>query len=84
MTMSIKQRQFEGIVVSDKMTKTVVVRVDRIAMHPKYSKQYTVSKRYKAHDELGQYHIGDRVTIVAARPMSATKRWNVVPKKQTS
>lgn len=80
----VQHRQLEGIVVTDKMMKTIVVRVDHIATHPKYSKQYVVSKKYKVHDEHGHYHVGDRVTIIAARPMSATKRWAVVPKKDQS
>lgn len=84
MDTAIKHRKLEGIVVADKMMKTVVVRVDRIAVHPVYGKQYVVSKKYKAHDEFGQYHVGDTVTIVATRPMSATKRWAVVPKPKTA
>lgn len=84
MTTATKHRQLHGIVVSDKMTKTVVVRVDRISVHRKYGKQYTVSQRYKAHDELEQYHVGDPVTIIATRPMSASKRWRVAPKTAKS
>lgn len=73
-----KHRKLEGIVVSDKMMKTVVVRVDRISTHPKYHKQYVTSKKYKAHDATGQYHVGDRVVIVASRPLSGSKRWKVL------
>lgn len=75
-----RRRRLHGIVVSDKMTKTVVVRVDRTKLHFKYRKRYTVSKKYKAHDEASEYHVGDRVTIEETRPMSADKRWRVVSK----
>lgn len=75
-----KRRQLIGTVVSDKMTKTVVVRVDRTETHPKYGKQYTVSQRFTAHDAQGQYHTGDRVVIEETRPLSATKRWRVLSK----
>ena len=76
-TSTIQHRKLEGIVTSDKMMKTVVVRVDRVKTHKKYGKQYTVSKKYKAHDAKGEYHTGDKVVIVATRPMSAGKRWKV-------
>ena len=71
-------RTLSGVVVSDKMTKTIVVRVDNVKVHPKYGKKYTVSKRYKVHDELGSYHLGDKVNFVACRPISKDKRWRVV------
>lgn len=74
------RRQLIGIVVSDKMAKTVIVRVDRTVSHPKYHKQFTVSRRFSAHDEQRQYHLGDRVVIEETRPLSATKRWRVVTK----
>ena len=80
MPTTAKRRQLIGIVVSDKMTKTVVVRVDRTGSHPKYHKQFTVSQRFPAHDEKRQYHLGDRVVIEETRPLSATKRWRVVKK----
>lgn len=73
-------RTLTGTVVSDKMTKTVVVKVSRLKMHPKYKKQYVVSERYKAHDESGQYHVGDRVVIRETRPLSKEKRWEVIEK----
>lgn len=66
--------------VSDKMQKTVVVRIDRMVMHPKYHKQYRVSKRFKAHDETGAFKNGDFVIIEESRPMSADKRWRIVSK----
>jgi small subunit ribosomal protein S17 len=77
-------RTLTGIVVSDKMTKTVVVEVSRLKMHPKYKKQYNVSARYKAHDEQRQYHVGDRVVIREVRPLSKDKRWTVVEKVSSS
>ena len=73
-------RTLTGTIVSDKMQKTVVVEVTRLKMHPLYKKQYKVTTRYKAHDEKGEYHTGDRVVISETRPLSKTKRW-VVQKK---
>ena len=78
MTDQVKHRRLRGIVVSEKMAQTVIVRVDRIATHPKYGKQYTVSRRFAAHDPAGAYHVGDQVWIEATRPLSATKRWRVI------
>ncbi len=75
-----RRRQLIGTVVSDKMTKTVVVKIQRTVSHPKYGKQYAVSKRFAAHDEQGQYHVGDEVVIEETRPLSATKRWRVIRK----
>ncbi len=72
------KRTFKGTVVSDKMQKTIVVRVDSMKVHPKYKKRYTVSKRFKVHDEKGQFHIGDVVSFVETRPLSRDKRWGVV------
>ena len=74
------RRQLIGTVMSDKMTKTVVVRVTRIVTHPKYHKQFTLSQRFKAHDEASAYHPGDRVVIEETRPLSAGKRWRVIKK----
>ena len=71
-------RLFEGTVVRDAMNKTIVVRVDRIVVHPKYKKRYRVSKRYKVHDEKNTYKIGDRVQFVECRPLSKEKRWRVL------
>ena len=76
----INQRQFTGIVVSNKMAKTVVVKVDRVKIHPKYHKRYTVSKRYKAHDEKNEYRVGDKIVIIECRPLSREKRWRVIGK----
>lgn len=74
------KRKLTGIVVSDKMEKTLVVKVERIKMHPKYRKRYRVSKKYKAHLEKGEYKAGDRVVIEECRPISKEKRWRVLNK----
>ncbi|MBI2627687.1 30S ribosomal protein S17 [Candidatus Nomurabacteria bacterium] len=68
----------KGVVVSDKMDKTVVVNVSRLVKHPLYGKFYKVSKRYKAHDEENKYKIGDKVEIVETRPISKDKRFKVI------
>lgn len=73
-------KTLKGTVVSDKMDKTVVVRVNRYIKHPKYKKYITRSKRYKAHDGENQYHIGDTVFIQEVRPISKDKHFTVVSK----
>lgn len=73
-----KKRQLQGVVVSDKMGKTVVVKVARVKEHPKYRKQYHTSKNYKAHDENNEYHMGDNVLIEETKPLSRDKHWRVV------
>jgi small subunit ribosomal protein S17 len=80
MNSTSKKQQLIGIVVSDKMTKTVVVKVDSRKRHPKYKKAYTVSRKYKAHDENGEYHVGDKVVIESIRPMSKEKKFKVLSK----
>ncbi len=72
-----KRAEKVGIVFSDKMTKTVVVRVDRMVKHPLYHKYMKRRKKFMAHDELGAAE-GDKVRIVETRPLSARKRWRVV------
>jgi len=72
-----KRAERVGIVASDKMTKTVTVRVDRLVKHPTYRKYVKRRKKFMAHDELGA-KAGDRVRIVETRPLSARKRWRVV------
>jgi small subunit ribosomal protein S17 len=67
-----------GTVVSDKMNKTVVVAVERRYAHPLYGKQVTRTKKYHAHDENNEFHIGDTVRIMETRPLSKLKRWRVV------
>ncbi len=68
----------KGIVVSDKMDKTVVVSVSRFVKHPLYGKFYKVSKKYKAHDSNNEFKIGDKVEIIETRPISKDKRFKVV------
>ena len=72
-----KRAEKIGVVASDKMTKTVVVRVDRLIKHPIYRKYVRKRKKFMAHDEMGA-KIGDKVRIVETRPTSARKRWRVV------
>ncbi len=72
------QRKFKGVVVSDKMDKTIVVRVDRVRTQKKYGKRYTVSNRYKVHDETNKHKQNDIVEFVECRPMSKDKRWRVL------
>ncbi len=69
-----------GVVVSDKMDKTIVVSVSRFIKHPKYGKFYKVSKKYKAHDEDNKYKEGDKVEIVESKPISKDKKFRVVNK----
>ncbi len=71
-------KSIKGVVVSDKMNKTVVVSVSRFVKHPLYGKFYKVSKKYKAHDEENKYKIGDKVEIVETRPISKDKRFRVI------
>ncbi|MBP5977141.1 MAG: 30S ribosomal protein S17 [Brasilonema octagenarum HA4186-MV1] len=73
--MAVKERV--GLVVSDKMQKTVVVAIENRAPHPKYGKIVVKTQRYKVHDEENQCKIGDRVRIQETRPLSKTKRWKV-------
>jgi small subunit ribosomal protein S17 len=67
-----------GIVVSDAMDKTVVVRISTAFRHPMYGKIVRRSSKFKAHDEAGEAHVGDRVRIMETRPLSKTKRWRVI------
>lgn len=68
----------KGVVVSDKMDKTVVVSVSRFVKHPLYGKFYKVSKKYKAHDEGNIYKTGDKVEIIETRPISKDKHFSVL------
>ena len=68
----------EGLVVSDKMTKTVVVAVEDRVQHPLYGKTIRRTKKIKAHDEASACGVGDRVLLMETRPLSATKRWRLV------
>lgn len=73
-----KLRIFSGVVTSAKMDKTVVVRVAALKKHPKYHKQYLVSRKYKVHDEKKRYKEGDKVNFAECRPLSKEKRWRVL------
>jgi small subunit ribosomal protein S17 len=68
----------EGVVVSNKMTKTVVVKVHRQVVHPKYGRTMRTSNRFAVHDEKSECNVGDVVRIMETRPLSKTKRWRVV------
>ena len=72
-----KRKVREGLVVSDKMAKTIVVAVETRKVHPLYKKAVTVTKKYKVHDENSVCKIGDKVRIVETRPLSKEKRWRV-------
>lgn len=74
------QRVYQGEVVSAKMNKTIVVKVDRTKVNEKYNKQFRASTKFHVHDEKGEYKVGDIVRFVETRPLSKTKRWRVVEK----
>lgn len=75
------KKQLRGIIVSDKMEKTVVVRVERLKEYPKYKRKYKVHKKYLAHlPDKSHYKVGDEVIIEECRPLSKRKRWRVVKK----
>lgn len=76
--MNENKREIIGIVVSDKAEKTVTVKVETYKMNPIYKKRVKYSKKYAAHDENNIAHVGDKVRLVATRPMSKTKRYEVV------
>ncbi|NLT97755.1 MAG: 30S ribosomal protein S17 [Christensenellaceae bacterium] len=67
-----------GVVVSDKMDKTIVVKIERKAKHPLYGKTVKITKKYKAHDEENVAKVGDKVLITETRPLSRDKRWRLV------
>ena len=73
-----RRKVFHGVVVSDKMDKTIVVLVEDRVKHPLYGKVMTKSSRIKAHDEENSAGIGDRVRVMETRPLSAQKRWRLV------
>ncbi|BCR80454.1 30S ribosomal protein S17 [Arachnia rubra] len=73
-----RRKVFQGVVVSDKMDKTIVVLVEDRVKHPLYGKVMTKSSRIKAHDEENSAGIGDRVRVMETRPLSAQKRWRLV------
>lgn len=71
------RKERKGVVISNRMQKTVVVAVERMVMHPKYKKYIRLRNKMKAHDEGNQCQIGDRVLITETRPLSRDKRWRV-------
>jgi small subunit ribosomal protein S17 len=73
-----KRKTKAGRVVSDKMDKTIVVSVERLARHPLYKRVIRLTTKFKAHDETNEAHVGDTVLIEESRPLSATKRWRLV------
>ncbi len=75
---SIKVKK--GVVVSDKMDKTVVVKIDRVKTHPIYKKKFVMSQKFKAHDEKNEYKAGNIVEITETRPISGDKKFKVVRK----
>jgi small subunit ribosomal protein S17 len=82
-----KRKVREGLVVSNKMDKTVVVAVETRKVHPLYKKAIKVTKKYKAHDENNNCKIGDKVKIIETRPLSREKRWRVteiMPKREVA
>jgi len=75
------KKQLRGKIISNKMTKTVVVMVDRIKEHPKYRRRFRVYKNYKAHvDDQNNYKVGDLVIIEETRPISKDKKWKLIKK----
>jgi small subunit ribosomal protein S17 len=72
-----ERKSREGVVVSDAMQKTRVVKIERVYRHPKYQRVIRMSKKLKAHDEGNESHVGDRVLIEETRPMSKEKRWRI-------
>jgi len=73
-------KRFNGVAVSDKNDKTIIVKVETVKIHPKYKKRYVVSRRYKVHDENNECKVGDKVTFIECRPLSRDKRWRIVKK----
>ena len=80
-TTTKNRKKIDGVVVSDKMDKTVVVDAQRFVKHKKYGKFYKIDKKYKAHDENNEYKVGDKVTIEETRPISKDKNFKVLKKR---
>ena len=78
------KRVLNGVVVSDKSDKTVVVKVERRFTHPLFKKVVRRSKKYKAHDEKNEFKVGEKVWIEECAPISRHKRWTVLPREQAS
>ncbi|MCX6813303.1 MAG: 30S ribosomal protein S17 [Candidatus Azambacteria bacterium] len=75
-----KSKTLKGVVISDKMDKTVVVKVEEYKKHPRYNHFYRSSKKYKAHDEEGKFHTDDKVIIKEVKPISKDKHFVVIKK----
>lgn len=75
---SKKLRSTKGIVVSDKMDKTIVVAVNTLKKHPKYHKRYLSTKKYKVHDSKNKFKVGDEVEFVSTKPISKDKKWRAI------
>jgi small subunit ribosomal protein S17 len=71
------KRTIKGVVISNKMDKTIVVRAERLVKHAVFRKYVRSYQTYKAHDELNRCHVGDKVIIVESRPLSSDKRWRM-------
>jgi len=71
------KRKFQGKVVSDKMNKTIIVKVERVKVHPKYKKRYKVHKKFKVHDENNEAKVGQEVFFEETKPLSGSKRWKL-------
>ncbi len=74
------KRQLTGIIISNKMQKTAVVKVERIKEHPRYRRRCKTHKKYKVRDERGEFKVGDKVVIEEGKPVSKDKRWRVIKK----
>lgn len=72
-----KRKTLVGVVTGGKMEKTVIVMVNRLVLHPVYKKYVRKRKKFKAHDEQNQCHMGDKVLLIETRPLSREKRWRV-------
>lgn len=75
-----KSKILKGVVTSDKMDKTVIVKIDDLKKHPRYGRYYKSSKKYKAHSENNEFHTGDKVLIKETRPISKDKHFIVIKK----
>lgn len=76
------KKVLQGVVVSDKMDKSIVIQVDRKVMHPKYGKRITCSKKYIAHDPENSFRVGQTVSIIESKPISKRKKWHVLMPNQ--
>jgi small subunit ribosomal protein S17 len=78
MAVQANKRTIKGVVISDKMDKTIVIRAERLVKHPVFHKYLRKHMKYKAHDEQNQCKVGDMVLIIEARPLSKEKRWRML------